>query len=119
MASRALSRIDALWGSPLGGPVGSGEFARAMAAEPEPRHAAGLAQCFLPFAWPSIFGGCRKHLIYRTAVYGPVRTVVWRGELRGFSLSRYHTLPRRPPEVDRAMSHTGASGIAAELKYGG
>jgi hypothetical protein len=38
-----------------------------------------LAQCLLPFAWPSIIGGSRRHLIYRTAVYGPVCPVVWEG----------------------------------------
>jgi hypothetical protein len=49
---------------------------RALADCPQPRLELCPAQCLLPVAWPADPGGSTDCLTGRTAVYGPVRTVV-------------------------------------------
>src|SRR5674476_1534295 len=53
-----------------------------LAAQHEPRAQHRLIQCLLHLARPSFSRGSSADLIHRTAVYGPVRTVVWEGRSR-------------------------------------
>src|ERR1035437_1713240 len=53
-----------------------------LAAQHEPRAHHRPIQCLLHLARPSFSRGYSADLIHRTAVYGPVRTVVWEGRSR-------------------------------------
>src|SRR6516165_3233042 len=54
---------------------------RRLAPEQQPGTEQGAVESLLPLAGPSIAGSIADQLI-RTAVYGPVRTVVWEGSGR-------------------------------------
>src|SRR5207237_1410827 len=53
-----------------------------LAAQQQPRAQHGFANCSLRFARSGFHRGTAACIIRRTAVYGPVRTVVWEGRSR-------------------------------------
>ena len=63
--------------------------ARPLAAQQQPRAHHRAPKRLLRLARPRVPRGPQGRLIRRTAVYGPVCTVVWEGEPRGSPLSRF------------------------------
>src|SRR6185503_7052192 len=53
-----------------------------MASQSHSRHTPSPARRLLRLARPRTTGRQEDYLIHRTAVYGPVRTVVWEGRSR-------------------------------------
>src|SRR5215207_346846 len=82
--------------------------ARPLAAQQQPRAEHGPLQSRSRLARPPVSGGRLSRVIRRTAVYGPVRTVVWEG--------RHREMPPYPDQQVRIQG-AGPRGVRAAAAF--